>query len=132
MAVVADTCVVIGFLRGTEPDKRCFAQLLKNGEGMLTAVTVFELLLGLEQNSKKQKVITQLIEFLKILPFDKEAAAITAKLEKELRRQGKVIGTRDVFIAGICLAHQVPILTGNLEHFKRVPGSKVVSPASLI
>lgn len=131
MAVVADTCVVIGFLRGTEPDKSCFAQLLKNGEGMLTAVTVFELLLGLEQNSKKQKAIARLINFLNILPFDIEAATIAAKLEKELRRQG-MISTRDIFIAGICLAHQLPIVTNNLEHFARVPGLKVIPPASLI
>lgn len=130
VAVVVDTCVVIGFLRGTEPDKSCFAHLLKNDEGLLTAVTVFELLVGLERNSKKQKAVARLVDFLSVLPFDKEAAGIAAELEKELRRQGTVIGTRDIFIAGICLAHKLPLVTGNPGHFARVPGLKVLSPSS--
>lgn len=131
MAVVIDTCVVIGFLRGSEPDKTCFVKLLKSSEGLLTAVTVFELLVGSERDSKKQKAVTQLLGFLGVLPFDKEAAGIAAVIGKKLREQGSVIGTRDIFIAGICLAHKLPIVTGNREHFARVPGLKVLSPAAL-
>jgi len=130
VAVVVDTCVVIGFLRGAEPAKGCFTKILQDGEGLLTAVTVFELLVGLERNSKRRKAVARLIDFLKILPFNKEAAGIAADLEKELRQKGAVIGTRDVFIAGICLTHKLPLVTDNVRHFARVPGLKVLSPSS--
>jgi tRNA(fMet)-specific endonuclease VapC len=127
-----DTCVIIGFLRGTEPDKSCLVNILKAGEGLLTSITVFELMLGLEQDSKREKTAQRLVDFLGVLPFNKEAAGIAANMEKGLRQRGVVIGTRDVFIAGICLAHRLPIVTGNVEHFSRVPGLEVISPASLV
>ncbi|MEW6183385.1 MAG: type II toxin-antitoxin system VapC family toxin, partial [Bacillota bacterium] len=111
MAVVIDTCVVIGFLRGAEPEKSCLANVLKNGEGLLTSITVFELMLGLEQYSKRKNIAQQLVDFLSVVPFNKEAACMAANIERGLRQQGMVIGTRDVFIAGTCLAHGLTIVT---------------------
>ncbi|MEW6183959.1 MAG: type II toxin-antitoxin system VapC family toxin, partial [Bacillota bacterium] len=63
---------------------------------------------------------------------NKEAACMAANIERGLRQQGMVIGTRDVFIAGTCLAHGLTIVTGNIEHFSRVPGLEVISPAALV
>lgn len=132
MAVIIDTCVVIGFLRGAEPEKSCLAKVLKNGEGLLTSITVFELMLGLERDSKRKNIAHRLVDFLGVLPFNKEAAIMAANIERGLRQQGMVIGTRDVFIAGACVAHGLPIVTGNIEHFSRVPGLEVISPAALV
>lgn len=129
MAVVVDTPVVIGFLRGAQPDQGCLTSILRSGEGFLTAVTVFELGIGLRTGGRQERACLKLIDFLGVLPFHREAAKRAAELERRLREQGQTIGTRDVFIAGICLTHGLPLVTGDTGHFERVPGLRVITPA---
>ena len=52
------------------------------------------------------------------------AAKRAAEVYQELKTTP--IGERDTFIAGICLAIGRPVLTGNVRHFRRVPGLQVV------
>ncbi|MBI5047876.1 MAG: type II toxin-antitoxin system VapC family toxin [Deltaproteobacteria bacterium] len=37
------------------------------------------------------------------------------------------IGVKDSFIAGICEAHNLPLLTRNIKHFNRIPNLKLIS-----
>ncbi len=55
------------------------------------------------------------------LPFDAEAAETFHKLQKNLPQ----MGTMDLKIASICLAHDVTLLTRNLRDFQMVPDLKV-------
>ena len=62
-----------------------------------------------------------LLHELVVLPFDEEAA-------KELRKlqAGRVrVGTMDLKIASICIAHDALLLTRNLVDFEKVPRLKV-------
>lgn len=126
MAVVVDTSVVIGFLRGAEPDRSCLASILRSGEGLLTVVGVFELCVGLKPGGRQENAYRRLFDYLGVLPFDREAAEKAADLERNLRASGQTIGTRDVFIAGICLVRNLPLVTGNVEHFRRIPDLQVI------
>ncbi len=56
-----------------------------------------------------------------VLEFDAEAAAEFQRLKQSRLR----IGTMDLKIAAIALAHQATVLTRNLKDFNRVPGLKV-------
>jgi tRNA(fMet)-specific endonuclease VapC len=56
-----------------------------------------------------------------ILPFDDAAASMFSALQ----RQGLRVGTMDLKIAAICLAHDAIILTRNLVDFEKVPGLRV-------
>jgi tRNA(fMet)-specific endonuclease VapC len=42
-----------------------------------------------------------------------------------LRDSGRLIGANDLWIAATALAFQMPIVTRNAEHFRRVPGLEV-------
>src|ERR1041384_1630926 len=53
-----------------------------------------------------------------ILPFDSEAAALLETLQRQRLR----VGTMDLKIAAICLAHDGLLLTRNLAAFDRAPG----------
>ncbi|AOQ24166.1 hypothetical protein MTAT_08070 [Moorella thermoacetica] len=57
-------------------------------------------------------------------------ALAAAMIENRLRSGGKVIGVPETLIAGICLARNLPLFTLNTEHFKRVTGLEVLTPAS--
>jgi tRNA(fMet)-specific endonuclease VapC len=56
-----------------------------------------------------------------VLPWDTAAADIL----QELRRQRIRIGTMDLKIASIVLAHDVTLLSRNLRDFHQVPGLQV-------
>jgi tRNA(fMet)-specific endonuclease VapC len=55
---------------------------------------------------------------LDILPFDEEAARIFHSLREARVR----VGTMDLKIASICIAHAAMLLTRNLVDFKKIPG----------
>lgn len=42
-----------------------------------------------------------------------------------LQQNGQLIGGNDLWIAATALAHQMPVITRNVGHFRRVPGLEV-------
>jgi len=130
MGVVTDTSIIIGFLKGHQPEVAYVQQALRNGTLTITAITVFELKLGLTTNSKRERLLTKFFEQVTVLPFDGQAALAAAMIENRLRSAGEVIGVPDVLIAGICLARNLSLATLNVEHFKRVTGLDVLAPTS--
>ncbi len=56
-----------------------------------------------------------------VLPFDQEAVSILARLRAQKIR----VGTMDLKIASIALAHDATLLTRNTVEFQRVPGLKI-------
>lgn len=129
MEFVLDTSVVIGFLRGNRPDVEFMTSALQKRSAALTSVTVFELKAGIMPESKRDLKLDKLFRYLTVLPLDLPAALAAARVENRLRKAGTVIGAPDTLIAGICLSRDLPLVTGNLKHFKLVEGLKVISPA---
>jgi tRNA(fMet)-specific endonuclease VapC len=73
-----------------------------------------------------------LLGTMTILPFNDSAARRAANLHSDLISLNKDIGVKDVLIASICLENDLPILTTNEQHFSRVQGLKVFTPAQFI
>jgi len=44
---------------------------------------------------------------------------------RHLRDTGALIGTNDLWVAATALAHDMPVLTRNVDHYRRVPGLDV-------
>lgn len=45
---------------------------------------------------------------------------------RHLRDNGQLIGSNDLWIAATALAHAMPVVTRNVEHYRRVPGVEVL------
>lgn len=78
---------------------------------------------GLDQLNGYERLHTciETLSKLAILPFDREAALTFHELDKLRPR----IGTMDLKIAAICLAHDALLLSRNLVDFEKVPGLRV-------
>ncbi|MFU8892888.1 MAG: type II toxin-antitoxin system VapC family toxin [Luteolibacter sp.] len=61
-----------------------------------------------------------------ILPMDPSTAHLYAVTTRHLRGNNRLIGANDHWIAAAALAHAMPLVTNNSEHFGRIPGLLVV------
>lgn len=62
-----------------------------------------------------------------LLPLDEETALLYAGLVRDLRSQGKLIGANDLWIGASSLRFRLPILTSNVDHFRRIDGLEVLA-----
>lgn len=83
--------------------------------------------MGVTPGSRREQQLYQLFRHMPILALDGRAAMMAAQVERKLRMEGRPIGPADVFIAGICLAQGLPVVTQNVRHFERIPDLRVVA-----
>jgi len=122
--IIADTDVVIDYFADIEPVASTVANLIDKDCLALTSVTVFELYAGII-GAKRLKQINDLVSFMPIFPLEKSDAATAAQIYTDLKQAGKLIGNQDILIAGICITHDLPLMTRNTEHFSRIQRLKL-------
>jgi tRNA(fMet)-specific endonuclease VapC len=135
MFAVLDTDHFSELVRGSRAGGRLEAEIAgRQAEVFVTVITAQETFEGWFAliNRKKAGVAqtaayTQFLKSLEtlvkfaILPFDEDAAHVFERLRKQRIR----IGTMDLKLASICLAHEATLLTRNLADFARVPDLRV-------
>lgn len=119
--IVADTDVLIDYLRGRGPGARRVEVELQTRSFGTTAVTAFELRSG-ARTAKQKRAIDTLLDAMTILSFGPEEAQIAADIRLQLEDQGQGIGMADYMIAAACVANGGVLLTRNRKHFERVAG----------
>lgn len=90
----------------------------------LSVTSVTELIDGFrrkQRDTEISRLLTKLeAESHDILVLDFEAAKLAGYLFGDLHRAGRPIGRSDPYIAAIALREEIPLVTGNLEHFERI------------
>lgn len=124
MSFIADTDVLIDFLRNRGDGAKRIELELKTGSLCTTAVSAFELWVGAKSSQQKSAVKT-LLNALSIIPLDGPASVLSGDVFRELESKGITIGMADSLIAGICLHRGAILITRNQKHFKRVLNLKI-------
>jgi predicted nucleic acid-binding protein len=62
-----------------------------------------------------------------ILPFTADVSWEYGRAFRYLRDNGLLIGANDLWIAATALAYRMPLVTGDTEHYRRVPDLQVES-----
>lgn len=119
--IIADTNVLIDFLRGTAPAAERVALELRTRSFATTAVTVFELRSG-ARSERQRRAVAELLDAMTLVPLGSREAEFASNLRIELESRGEGIGMADYLIAGTCLSREALLLTRNRKHFERVPG----------
>jgi predicted nucleic acid-binding protein len=122
--VVVDTSIFIDYLRAKDKKKTDLYKIPNNTQIYISAITLYELLMGATDESKKGDV-TLLTEDTIILPFDDEVSIRASEIYHELKKTNQMIEFRDIFIAASCLVHKLAIMTSNTKHFERIKGLKI-------
>ena len=133
--LVLDTDHFSELERDLEPGKRLSQRLsLSSFDKALTIITIEEEMRGwLAEIRRRDDLHRQIAPYAKlqrqveafadwiILPWDADSADLFVKL----RRQGLRIGSLDLKIACIALAHDATVLTRNATDFAQVPGLRI-------
>jgi hypothetical protein len=72
----------------------------------ITTITSFEILVGVPKLREMD-----LLNSFERLPFDDRAAEVAANIYGKIKKDGKMVGIRDLFIGSICIAHKLPLAT---------------------
>lgn len=131
MALLIDTDLLIELERraGDVPD------LLAGEESAISVITVSELLHGVLRargavRARRSAFVEHIIAGLQAVPVTEPVARVHAEIWAQLAERGETIGAHDLWIAATAVAHGFGVATRNSSHFARIPGLRVVSPAS--
>ena len=126
--ILLDTNILSALMR-TEPDPIVISWLDRQPPESVwtTAITVFEIKLGIEllaAGQRRHQLEAAFARVLqddlqdRILPFDRSAAERASLLAAQRQREGKPVDFRDTEIAGIALARRTALVTRNVRHFQ--------------
>lgn len=122
--IVADSDVLIDFLRDRDPVASRIALELRQGGLRTTVISRFELLAG-ARGQRGEQATRDLLAAIPALPLTSEAADLAASLYRDLARAGAEVPMADCLIAGIVQSTGDILLTRNRRHFERFPGLKL-------
>lgn len=98
-------------------------------EQFTSAITISEIVYGAHKCDRTEYHIRNLEDVLlpavNVLDFDSKAAYVAGGLRAYLEAQGQPLMFADIQIAAIALANDLTLVTGNENHFRRVPGLRI-------
>jgi tRNA(fMet)-specific endonuclease VapC len=124
-----DTNIASHIIKGTFPAVDAWMAKVPLANIFLSTVTEAELLYGLARlpaPTRLEPLVKSLLQMLKILPWDSEAAAHYGALRAKLEREGTPMENLDMMIGAHALALGA-ILVTNDAVFKRVKNLKLAN-----
>ena len=118
--IVLDSSAVIDLFLGTATGKQVKEKIGKEPIAV-TSITVHEVLIG----AKERNVMESFFKSITVIPFDADASYKSIELETTLRKKGMNMAKLDLFIASICLQHNLLFLTTDSD-FKRVQELRLI------
>jgi tRNA(fMet)-specific endonuclease VapC len=122
--IVADSDVLIDFLRGRGEGARRVAAELQTRSFATTSITAFEIRSG-ARTARQKKAIDTLLDAMTVLSFGADESRIAADIRQQVETRGQPIGMADYMIAAVCIATDSVLLTRNRKHFERIDGLKL-------
>jgi predicted nucleic acid-binding protein len=99
----------------------------------LSPVTVAELVHGIyraktpEAGRRRREYIQELISLIPTHPATNRTGWLVGEIEGQEAANGNVLPFNDLMIAAAAMEQGYAVLTGNVRHFQRIPGLKVIS-----
>ncbi len=120
MSTIADTDVLIDYLRGDGSAGGLLEPLFAAGALAASVVSKAELLAG--ARAAQRPVLARLFDSILWLPVTDEVAVRAGGMWQEFRRAHPRVVLADYLIAATVDIFEVPLLTRNIRHFPMFPG----------
>jgi tRNA(fMet)-specific endonuclease VapC len=110
-------------VRGTPTGAVQFLERVEGARLYLPSIVAGELAAGVSMANRPRWQAFLAPFFL--LPVTPDVAWEYGRAYRHLQGVGQLIGTNDLWIAATALAHRMPVVTRNVDHFRRVPHLEV-------
>lgn len=129
MTWLLDADRLIEFLKGFEPTVALLNRLIPEGAAVsvIAYAEVVEGIRGSNHPDEQAGRFARLTGTVTLLPVTVAVADHFATLRDSLRRAGTPIPDMDLLIAATAIEHDLTLVTGNVRHFGRVPGLRLLS-----
>jgi predicted nucleic acid-binding protein len=98
-------------------------------EQFTSSVVIGELFKGAFRSPECDRHLTNIqsrvLPALVVLPFDVETARVFGEIHAKLSGRGRLVEDADLQIAATAIHHGLELVTGNLDHFERIPGIRI-------
>ena len=118
--LLIDTSIILNHFRAKSEEKTKVEKAIGTFDScFISTITVFEVEYGAKRAGRSSD-LADVLKLVDVLPFGHTEAKHAARIHANLVEKNERIGLRDVFIAGTCKSHNLPLLTQNQKHFNRV------------
>lgn len=119
--ICVDSDIIIDHLRGREPGSAIFEEIVRAENPFTTTINHFELFCGVRSDKEIDTIKKCLLGFT-VLPLNQKSSLEAARIYRELKKRGLLIGVRDIMIAGIATINKLKLATNNKKDFKKIKG----------
>lgn len=116
MSPLADTSVLVDYLRGVEPARDLLRSVLEREE-IVSASALSRIELSIGMRPTERRATDALVETLRWLPVDAEVAKRADVLARRYARSHSGIDAVDYCVAASALVHGLELWTLNVRHF---------------
>ncbi len=127
MAYLLDTNACIQILNSRQSTVTQRLLTVPSHEIFLCTIVYSELYYGAFKSSQVERNLTHLdylFEEFSVLSLNKNGAKLAGQIRSQLTALGTPIGSNDLLIAAVALAHDLTLVTHNIHEFSRVDGLK--------
>jgi tRNA(fMet)-specific endonuclease VapC len=124
--MLLDANTLIHYLKGRE-SVVARLQGTSRRELAIPSVVAYEIEYGTLRigSSRRRTVVSELLNALNQVPFDRQAAREAAGIRIDLESRGLSIGPIDLLIAGTAVSRGATLVTNNTREFSRVTGLRL-------
>jgi tRNA(fMet)-specific endonuclease VapC len=85
-------------------------------------LSVIEIVYGFHRKGREDRIaqFRTLISNHEVLGLDVPTAITAGRIYAELETHGTPVGLTDIMVAAIAIHHRLPIVTGNVRHFRAI------------
>lgn len=121
-----DTDTLSEIMRGRDSNivQKAREYLITHGQFRISIITRYEILRGLKakQASRQITLFEERCRKSILYPLIDDIIVKASDIYAYLYNQGLLISDADILIASTALVNNLTLITGNLEHFNRIPG----------
>ncbi|HKV10118.1 MAG TPA: type II toxin-antitoxin system VapC family toxin [Thermoanaerobaculia bacterium] len=126
---VLDSDTLSEVIKGRDPgvQRNAHAYLDLHNRFQFSIITRYEILRGLRAKDAFRQVALFDVScrMSTVLPLTDDVITRAAEIYAHLKKTGRLIEDADILIAATALARGLPLVTGNLEHFRRIPDLRI-------
>jgi tRNA(fMet)-specific endonuclease VapC len=123
-----DTDICIYLAKDRYPQVTARFERLQADQPVMSVITYGELHHGANKSADRSRSLSYLAELIQEIPVEgltASAAEVYGRIRATLQKQGRVIGSNDIWIAAHALSLDVTLATNNKREFLRVTGLSV-------